>query len=729
MAPLDEPPPANEPPLAVEVLRDRLAPIVAAAAFVGFVDGVVRLLGVDPGLFLLQLDRFGLVGTLELGLPSAGEVLRRLLAVAQASFHYALIGAVIGLVAGGLASVARRALGRPWAGSTVVRRTAAARAVGLWAAVAIYWWTRPVVYPGLSATDPRRLVAAAVILVVGVLVGAVALRLTRPFARRVGVVSAVLAAAGGLVTVFAIGAGAERGRIGERNADMPNVLLVIVDALRQDTLSAYGDEEVHTPHIDRLAEEGVLFESAFAQAPFTWPSFGSFLTGKVPRRHGLLRMEPGVQFPVNATLPVLLKSGVRADGVELEERDWITGAFMTGTLSHGSRLLVGFDAYLEALVGHDLVDVHDPWSEFRSGLLPWLVLNKLSQKSDRHLVTTTAERWIRQHSDRRFMALVHLYSTHTPYDPAPEFRARHLDPAYDGPFDSFVASHREAIEDGEYEPTEADVRRIRRLYLAGVEQADAMIGRLVATLSEEGILDDTIVIVSSDHGESLGEHGLWEHNWMYQDNLRIPLVMRFPSGLGSGARVGSIVDSIDVLPTVLDLTGIEAPESASVVEDALVARDGAIDPRSRRLWSAIDGTSLVPLARGEADAVREHTFSENGLFLSVQDARWKLIVRRELVRPGAWGAFLATPEGLEPPRLFDLESDPAELRNLFDPEDPEALATAERLFAALAAQLERLPIRDDQIQSGGRDLRAEAIFQSLGYGGGVGESDDDRDGQ
>ena len=131
-----------------------------------------------------------------------------------------------------------------------------------------------------------------------------------------------------------------------------------------------------------------------------------------------------------------------------------------------------------------------------------------------------------------------------------------------------------------------------------------MIGRLVATLSEEGILDDTIVIVSSDHGESLGEHGLWEHNWMYQDNLRIPLVMRFPSGLGSGARVDAIVDSLAVLPTVLDLTGIEAPESAVVVEDALVARDGAIDPRSRRLWSAIDGTALVPLARGEADAVR-----------------------------------------------------------------------------------------------------------------------------
>ncbi|MEM9382804.1 MAG: sulfatase-like hydrolase/transferase, partial [Planctomycetota bacterium] len=707
----------------------RVVPIVAAAALVGLVDGFVRLLGVDPGLFLLQLDAFGLPATLALGLPDADEVPRRLLAVAQASFHYALIGAALGVAVGAAATAARRVLGRPWPGSTRVRRVSAARAAGLWAAVAIYWWTRPVVYPGLSATDPKRLVAAAVIFVLGVAAGALALRLVRPLARRIGVVSVGLAALGGVVTLFALGASAERGRIGERNADMPNVLLVIVDALRQDTLSAYGDDEVHTPHIDGLADEGVLFESAFAQAPFTWPSFGSFLTGKVPRRHGLLRMEPGVRFPVNATLPVLLKSGVRADGVELEERDWITGAFMTGTLSHGSRLLVGFDAYLEALVGHDLVDVHDPWSEFRSGLLPWLVLNKLSQKSDRHLVTTTAERWIRQHADRRFMALVHLYSTHTPYDPAPEFRAKHLDPAYDGPFDSFVAAHREAIEDGEYEPTEADIRRIRRLYLAGVEQADAMIGRLVATLRDEGILDDTIVIVSSDHGESLGEHGLWEHNWMYQDNLRIPLVMRYPGGLGTGRRVDAIVDSIDVLPTVLDLAGIEAPEAAADVEQALVAREGEIDPRSRRLWSAIDGRSLVPLARGDADGVREHTFSENGLFLSVQDARWKLIVRRELTRAGAWDALLAAPEGHEPPRLFDLDADPAELRNLFDPADPDATATAARLFAVLAAQLERLPIRDDQIQSGGRDLRAEAIFRSLGYGGGVGESDDGLDGE
>ena len=470
----------------------------------------------------------------------------------------------------------------------------------------------------------------------------------------------------------------------------------------------------------------MTFLDARTQAPFTWPSFGSFLTGKVPRRHGLIRMEPGLRLPVNATLPVLLKQGVTSEGEALDEEDWVAGAFMTGTLSHGSGLLGGFDAYLEALVGHELVDVHDDWSEFRSGLLPWLVLNKLSQKGDRHLVTSTAEAWLREHADRRFMAMVHLYSTHTPYDPAPEFRERHLDPAYDGPISAFYASQREAIEDGLYTLTPADELRIRRLYLAGVEQADTMIGRLLSTLEAEGVLDDTIVIVTSDHGESLGEHGLWEHNWMYEDNLRVPLLLRYPAALPEGARVEGLVDTIDLLPTVFELAGLEPPERAEDVEAAQRASEGALDLRSRRLWDAIDGRSLLPLVRGEGGPPRAVAHAENGRFMSAQTDRWKLIVRRELVREATLASLRRE---TEPPRLFDLAADPLELENRFGDGDPEADAAAEALLQELKAHSARLPIREDQVIRGARDLRAEGLFKSLGYGGGVGADDQgDRDG-
>ncbi|MEM9802442.1 MAG: sulfatase-like hydrolase/transferase, partial [Planctomycetota bacterium] len=654
------------------------------------------------------------------------------LSIAQAAFHYALIAAVLGAPLALLATAERRVRGRAWPGTSPGARKAVARTLGLWLAVGLYWWTRPVVFPGLSATDPKRLAAAAAILVLGILLGALVARLALGSARtRARILSSIAVAAvviGAVVTVASLRGRGERGRIGESNEGLPNILLVIVDALRQDTIRAYGDDEVHTPHIDRLAGEGVLFEDAYVQVPFTWPSFGSFLTGKVPRRHGLIRMEPGVRFPVNATLPVLLKSGVREDGRRLGENDWIAGALMTGTISHGSRLLEGFDAYLEALVGHELVDVHDPWSEFRSGLLPWLVLNKLGQRTDRHLVTTTAESWLRSNDDRRFLAMVHLYSTHTPYDPAPEFRARHLDPDYDGPFDSFVAAHRKAIEDGDYVPTVADMLRIRRLYLAGVEEADAMLGRLIATLEESGVLDDTIVVFTSDHGESLGEHGLWEHNWMYEDNLRIPLILRYPPGLPAGVRVPGLVDSIDLLPTLFDLAGIVPPESAVDVEPELIGQDGELDLRSRRLWHAIDGSSLLPLVRGEVESVRDLAFAENGLFTSVRDERWKLIVRRELLRGSAWDDLLRDPRSAEAPRLFDLQEDPLELENLFDRSD-EARAVAGRLFEEMRKQSARLPIRESQIERSGRDLRAEQIFRGLGYGGGVGAGDEPSDGE
>ncbi len=729
----DVPAPPVAPGFFSEWLGVRWPAIVIAAAFAGLLDASVRALGVDPSLFVLQVQHFGFVPALQLELPRTSELPGVLGCVAVGVLHYAAVGAVLGLVPAFALTALRRHFGRPWSTRELAAARTAAWTIGLWLAVALYWWTRPAVFPGLSATDPKRLAAAGGLLVVGVLIGHVLVRLFgrrrwRPRSRFAGVLALIALVGAGRAAVQWSSEGG-RGALQERNVSLPNVLLIIVDALRQDVIGAYGNTEVHTPNIDRLAAEGVVFENAFAPTPFTWPSFGSILTGKVPRRHGLMRMAPGVRMPVNATLPLLLEEGVREDGTQLEETDWLQGAFMTGTLSHGSGLLDGFDVYLEALVGHEMVDIHSRWSKFRSGLLPWLVLNKLEQKGDRQLVTTTAEAWLERQSGRRTLTMVHLYSTHTPYNPAPEFRARHLDPKYDGPFDTFVAAHREAIEDGDYEPTAADIEQIRDLYLAGVEEADTMIGRMVERLRSLGALDDTIVIVTSDHGESLGEHGLWEHNWMYQDNLRVPLVLRFPVGLPAGRRVEAQVGLIDIVPTVLDLMGIEGPTPAAQAEALAQGLDGELDMRNRLLWDAVDGSSLVPLISGEVERLRSVTFAENGLFLAAQDGRWKLIVRRELTRDGAYRELRTKLEagapGVERPRLFDLSADTAELVNRFDVGDEAALAEADRLFAAIEAENARLPIREDQVERGGRDVRAERLFRGLGYADGVGVAVED----
>lgn len=695
-----------------ESLRTGLLAGASVGTVFGLFDGLVRTVGIDPGLFLIRVRHEGLVGALTHGLPTAGELPTLLGCTLAAAFLYALGTAAFAGFVVALARAFPRAL-NPGRGRRVVLLVT----VTGWLFLELYWWTRPVLLPGLSATDPRRLAAATGLLIAALFASAWLSRRVRGPRGRTSMALLVVTwlAGAGFFTTDRLGSGATRGRVGDRNRDVPNVLLFVVDALRQDVLGCYGHPTVKTPTMDRLAEEGVRFADAFVQVPFTGPSFGSFLTGKYPRRHGLLKMVPGYTMPPNVTLPLYVHGAPKRDGGELAEEDFVGGAFLTGTLSHGSGLAQGFDYYFEALVGHELVDVHSTWSKFRSGLLPWLYKNKLSQRVDSRLVATTAANWFREFGDRRFVAMVHYYSTHTPYDPPAEYREMYCDPAYDGPIRAFYAEHRIAIERGDFVPSEADRRQIRDLYWAGVTQADDMIREVLVALEEKGVLDDTIVVVTSDHGEALGEHGLWEHNFMYQNNLRVPLLLRWPRGVPQGVVVDGIVDSIDLVPTLLDLMDLAPLPHVS----GLAA--GASDEERNEV---IDGVSLVPLIRGEVDAVRPHTFAENGRYRAVQDGRYKLIVRHAQLDEAGWEAMLATPADqrhlhTEAPRFFDLEADPDELENLFEAAYDAHAARIDALRRALREWSDSLPIRTDQVIRSDRDLEAEAArMRALGYGDG-----------
>jgi arylsulfatase A-like enzyme len=566
-------------------------------------------------------------------------------------------------------------------------------ALGLALFLDAYWWSRPYVLWGVPATDPRRLAAAAGMLALGMLAGGLAARVLAPLARsRLAWGIAVAAWVGGLAYLAASRPSAsQRGAITETNRAMPNVLLFVVDALRADVLGCYGNQRVRTPVIDGLARRGVVFERAIAQAPYTWTSFGSILTGKYPRRHGLLKMAPGVRMPENVTLAAHLK----------QEAGYTGATLMTGTLSHGSGLMAGFDAYYEALVGHPLVDTARPWSVFWSELVVAHVWTKLEQRRDPSSVATQAVRWLGDNAERRFVAMVHYYSTHTPYDPPERYRGMYLDPAYDGPIRAFYAGYREQIEAGEYAPTPADVAQIQNLYYAGVTWADDMIGAVLSELERRGVLDDTLVIVTSDHGEELGDHGLWEHNFMYQTNLRIPLVMSWPGRLPEGARVSALVESIDILPTVCELAGLEPPHDPELPADA----------------GRVDGKSLVALARGEAAAVKEFAFSENGRYLSIQDPSWKLVVPADALDSERWTAMRAG-EG-ERAQLYHLAEDPLELENAFDEHPGEA----ERLVAELRRWSESLPRGREVFVPSDRDRDFEQRLRELGYtGDGIGHA-------
>jgi arylsulfatase A-like enzyme len=289
---------------------------------------------------------------------------------------------------------------------------------------------------------------------------------------------------------------------------------------------------------------------------------------------------------------------------------------------------------------------------------------------------------------------VHLYSTHTPYDPLPQFRDKYVDEDYDGPIHSFYADHRYAIESGDYEVTDPDRVRIRDLYEAGTDQADAMIGRVLDELERLGLTDNTLVVVTSDHGEELGEHDLWEHNFMYQTNLRVPLVISWPGHLPAGRRVVPLVESIDLVPTLCQVMGLAGPSDPGSGERGLV-----------------DGVSLLPLVRGEVTSAKEHSFAENGRFISIQSATRKLILARASLTEEGWAEALAG-KG-EPPRYYNLADDPDETRNLF----PEQAAEAEDLRTALKAWSDSLPIPLHDFVESHRDQEARDLFKGLGYSG------------
>jgi arylsulfatase len=587
--------------------------------------------------------------------------------------------------------------------------TIASLTLGLALFLDLYWWTRPWLFYGLPATDPKRLAVAAVLLAAGLALGFGAIALGRKLPRAAlwgGAVLVVLTWLGGLGYLAAVRARAgELGKLNERNRRLPNVLLVINDAMRADVLGCYGNERVKTPRIDRLAAEGVVFERAYVQAPYTGTSFGSFFTGKYPRRHGFVKMDADTRMASNVTLASHLKSAELAAGGRLEPGDYHCVTFMTGALSQAMGLMRGFDTYYEAFLGHELVDLEEPWSVFRSELVLSIAKSKVRQRFEDAPAAAEAVRWLRDNGDKRFFAMVHTFSTHTPYDPPDEFREMYCDPAYRGPVSVFRSDHRQAIEEGHATPAPADVEQIRNLYYGGVSHADRQLEEVLAELERQGVLQDTLVIVTSDHGEELGEHGVWEHNYMFQTNLHVPLVVAWPRAVPGGVRVGALVESIDVVPTVCDLIGLAPPFEERFDEHG-------------RNYGAVDGKSLAPLIRGERGAVKEFSFSENGTQMSVQDLAWKLVVP---VPEGELAA--ATLESLAahpvyPARLFDLANDPGETRDLL----AERTDEARRLLAALAAWDASMPIpRADWIQSELDRRYIQSILGQLGYGEGIGQ--------
>jgi arylsulfatase A-like enzyme len=377
-----------------------------------------------------------------------------------------------------------------------------------------------------------------------------------------------------LVLVFALAAAA----CGEP-APLQGAILVVFDTLRADRLQPYGAARPTSPHLSRLAEQGVLFEHAVSSAPWTLPAMVSLLSARVPARNAF----------AEGRLRHSAVDAFRGAGVA-------TAAFTEG-------------AYVSAHFGLDLG--FDEYEEH-----PAAVRIPGQAKRGHGGIEVTFQRagaWLRANGGRRFFLLVHTYEPHTPYrrlDFAKELRPGHLGL-------SFEVTDSERARRGELPlgPLELDYLRAR--YDGGVLHADAELGRLLALLDELGLAERVIVAVTSDHGEDLGERdplraGTHGHS-LHEELVHIPLLIRDPRMRG-GRRIDAPVRSVDVVPTLLEALGVEPPPH-------------------------LDGHSLMPLLRGAEPRGEQPAFSmaarDGAEQVAVRAGRFKLM--RRLAAPGGGG--------------------------------------------------------------------------------------------
>jgi arylsulfatase A-like enzyme len=425
-----------------------------------------------------------------------------------------------------------------------------------------------------------------------------------------------------------------------------NVLVVLMDAARASHLGCYGYDRPTTPEIDRLAREGVVFERAYAPAPFTVASVSSMWTSLYPDAHHYGVRHDASLPPEHTTLAEVLA-----------EREVATAGFVanpSGGAPFG--LARGFGEFHHLYEdGGDRSFSIPGAPEFRPGL----------------------RRWLEQVRGRRFFGYVHYIEPHFPYDPPPPFDLMFgsdepLAPAVRRD-DTWVRR----VNAGRVRPSPEEVRHLVRLYDGNLAFVDREIGWLRRTLEELGLLENTVIVVTSDHGEDLYERGLIGHGGLVnEESLHIPLVVRFPAGRGlAGLRIGGLVDLLDVAPTLADL--FEVPASS---------------PGAR----GFQGRSLLPLLAGAEgkSAVLGRTMQERPTY-ALSDGTWKLVYS---VRSGRTV-------------LYDLARDPEERQNVAADHPRRAELLRQELLRWLAE------VRTRRSSASQRSLTPEEIemLRSLGY--------------
>ena len=424
-------------------------------------------------------------------------------------------------------------------------------------------------------------------------------------------------------------------------AKRPNLLLIMADQLAPQVLRAYGHSKALTPHLDRLAEEGVVFENAYCNFPLCAPARFSMLSGQLPSRIGAF--DNAVEFP--ASVPTF-HHYLRLGGY----RTCLAGKmhFVGPDQLHGYEERVTTDVYpADYLWTPDWRLDDETWLEWYHDMSRVLDAGPHRRSVNVAYDDETefeAVRWLHEHADgaddRPFALTVSFISPHDPYLAPPYWWGLYRDIDIDAPRVGDIPlaerdphSRRHWFLTGRHraEVGESDVLRMRRAYYAVTSYVDAKVGRLMETLREIGAAEDTLVVFTSDHGDSLGERGLFFKMSFFEWSVRVPLIVHAPFAFAP-RRVRANVSHLDLFPTLLEVAG-----------------DGV----SPDLAAPIDGRSLAPLASGGGQDRSDVVCAE----YTAEGVRAPLL----MVRRGPY-KLIASPA--DPPLLFDLVNDPDELENL-----------------------------------------------------------------
>ena len=403
---------------------------------------------------------------------------------------------------------------------------------------------------------------------------------------------------------------------------MTNVILVSLDTTRADHLSCYGHFRCTSPHIDRVAAEGVVFTDHFSPHIPTYPGHTTLMTGKDIYAHQITSQSGSPE-------PAL---GVKMLAELLQEQGYYTAA----ADNLGRWFARGFDQI--ETYSWDYSQKHS----LRKG-------EAVLEASLKALNAAAAQ-------DKPFFLFLHFWDPHTPYLPPPPFDRMF----YRGNEHDLANTSMDALWEfepfrryfAEWMPGVTDIEFPKAQYDAEIAYMDACFAHLLTRLDELSLSADTLLILTADHGEELDEHGPWfDHHGLYDTNIHIPLILRCPSLLPAGKRIGGLTRMFDVAPTILDILGL----------GQIATQEGML------------GVSLVPLiespsptARGTTDALHltENTWMKKR---GIRTHEWKLIVPLE--SPDLHGS--------SDTELYHLPSDPGELLNVAS-EHPEVVARLTR---------------------------------------------------